>query len=91
MLFKNKKKHILGEASIYLWKSIRNRCYVFSEDSVWSQVLNMKDSISVEYSKLEDLFSQKEPVSPKNSSTSPAAEGEEKAKRNSQNQEVSKR
>ena len=58
-----------------------------SEDSLWSQVLDMKDSIDVDYSKLEEMFAQPEPASPKNSNTLPT-EVDEKSKRNSHNHEV---
>lgn len=50
----------------------------------------MKDSIDVEYSKLEEMFAQKEPVSPKNSA--PLSPEEDKAaKRHSHSQEVQTR
>ena len=34
--------------------------YNLAEDSVWGDVMGMKDAIKVEYGRLEELFSQKE-------------------------------
>lgn len=39
--------------------------YAFKKESVWSEVLNMRDSIDVDYNKFEEMFSQKEVESPK--------------------------
>ncbi|XP_052794467.1 inverted formin-2-like isoform X1 [Mya arenaria] len=46
--------------------------YSFKKNSVWSEVHGMKDSIDVEYSKLEEMFAQKESTtSPKITSLAP--------------------
>lgn len=61
--------------------------YFLAEDSVWSQVLNMRDSIQVDYSKFEEMFSQKEVVSPK-ASLSPEEDKGLTRRNSSHNQEV---
>ena len=37
----------------------------FSEESIWDTVLNMKDKIDLDYTKMEEMFSQKEVAAPK--------------------------
>ncbi|XP_045204866.2 inverted formin-2-like [Mercenaria mercenaria] len=39
--------------------------YAFKKESVWNEVLNMEDSIEVDYSKFEEMFSQKEETATK--------------------------
>ncbi|XP_060576216.1 inverted formin-2-like isoform X2 [Ruditapes philippinarum] len=39
--------------------------YAFKKESIWNQVLNMKDKIDLDYTKVEEMFSQKEIAAPK--------------------------
>lgn len=60
----------------------------FKKDSIWDQVLNMEDSIDVEYSKLEDMFAKEEPSTLDRASLAPKDTGGSTRRSSTHNTEV---
>ncbi|XP_053400636.1 inverted formin-2-like [Mercenaria mercenaria] len=44
--------------------------YAFKKESIWNEILNMKDSIDIDYKKVEEMFSQKDVAKSQNKNAS---------------------